>query len=86
MAQLLILDFSYRLRSNRPSGSHERIRRGTPKTMQLKRSETKNMTHKTVAEILIETLMAAGVTRIYGVVGDSLNGILEEIRRGGKIE
>jgi len=44
------------------------------------------MTHKTVAEILIETLMAAGVTRIYGVVGDSLNGILEEIRRGGKIE
>jgi pyruvate dehydrogenase (quinone) len=44
------------------------------------------MTHKTVAEILIETLTAAGVTRIYGVVGDSLNGILEEIRRSGKIE
>jgi pyruvate dehydrogenase (quinone) len=44
------------------------------------------MTHKTVAEILIETLVAAGVTRIYGVVGDSLNGILEEIRRSGKIE
>jgi pyruvate dehydrogenase (quinone) len=44
------------------------------------------MTHKTVAEILIETLIAAGVTRIYGVVGDSLNGILEEIRRSGKIE
>jgi pyruvate dehydrogenase (quinone) len=44
------------------------------------------MTHKPVAEILIETLVAAGVTRIYGVVGDSLNGILEEIRRSGKIE
>jgi pyruvate dehydrogenase (quinone) len=44
------------------------------------------MTQKTVAEILIETLIAAGVTRIYGVVGDSLNGILEEIRRSGKIE
>src|SRR6266478_8520990 len=44
------------------------------------------MTQKTVAEILVETLIAAGVTRIYGVVGDSLNGILEEIRRSGKIE
>jgi hypothetical protein len=26
------------------------------------------MTQKTVAEILVETLIAAGVTRIYGVV------------------
>ena len=32
------------------------------------------MTQKTVAEIFVETLIAAGVTRIYGVVGDSLNG------------
>src|SRR5260370_32897235 len=44
------------------------------------------MTEKTVAEILVETLIAAGVTRIYGVVGDSLNGILEEMRRSKKIE
>jgi pyruvate dehydrogenase (quinone) len=44
------------------------------------------MTQKTVAEIFIETLVAAGVTRIYGVVGDSLNGILEEVRRSKKIE
>jgi pyruvate dehydrogenase (quinone) len=44
------------------------------------------MTQKTVAEIFIETLIAAGVTRIYGVVGDSLNGILEEVRRTKKIE
>ena len=44
------------------------------------------MKQKTVAEILIETLIAAGVTRICGVVGDSLNGILEEIRRSNKIE
>jgi pyruvate dehydrogenase (quinone) len=34
------------------------------------------MTQKTVAEIFIETLIAAGVARIYGVVGDSLNGIV----------
>jgi len=44
------------------------------------------MTQKTVAEIFIETLIAAGVTRIYGVVGDSLNGILEEVRRSKKLE
>src|SRR5580704_8445442 len=44
------------------------------------------MTQKTVAEIFVETLVAAGVTRIYGVVGDSLNGILEQIRRNKKIE
>ena len=44
------------------------------------------MTQKTVAEIFIETLIAAGVTRIYGVVGDSLNGILEEVRRSKKID
>src|ERR1700756_4139331 len=44
------------------------------------------MTQKTVAEIFIETVVAAGVTRIYGVVGDSLNGILEEVRRSKKIE
>jgi pyruvate dehydrogenase (quinone) len=44
------------------------------------------MTRKTVAEMLVETMIAAGVTRIYGVVGDSLNGILEQIRRSKKIE
>jgi pyruvate dehydrogenase (quinone) len=44
------------------------------------------MTQKTVAEIFVETLIAAGVTRIYGVVGDSINGVLEEIRRSKKIE
>jgi pyruvate dehydrogenase (quinone) len=43
------------------------------------------MTQKTVAGILVETLIAAGVKRIYGVVGDSLNGILEEIRRSKKV-
>ena len=41
---------------------------------------------KTVAGIFVETLIAAGVTRIYGVVGDSLNGLLEQIRLSKKIE
>jgi hypothetical protein len=48
-------------------------------------AKKQNMTQKTVAGILVETLIAAGVKRIYGVVGDSLNGILEEIRRSKKV-
>jgi pyruvate dehydrogenase (quinone) len=34
-----------------------------------------------VAERLIETLSAAGVLRIYGLVGDSLNAITDSLRR-----
>src|ERR1700733_9242963 len=41
---------------------------------------------KSVADQFIETLAAAGVKRIYGVVGDSLNGITDSLRRQGKIE
>jgi pyruvate dehydrogenase (quinone) len=44
------------------------------------------MAQKLVAEIMIETLVAAGVKRIYGVVGDSLNGLLEEIRKSKDVE
>jgi pyruvate dehydrogenase (quinone) len=40
----------------------------------------------TVAEQLAEVLAAAGVKRIYGIVGDSLNGLTDAIRRQGKIE
>jgi pyruvate dehydrogenase (quinone) len=39
-----------------------------------------------VAEVIVETLIAAGVRRIYGVVGDSLNGLTESLRKSGKIE
>jgi len=38
------------------------------------------MTNKNVAEVLVDTLVAAGVNRIYGVAGDSLNGITDSIR------
>ncbi len=40
----------------------------------------------TVAESLVATLAAAGVKRIYGIVGDSLNGIIDEIRKQKTIE
>src|SRR6201984_1034701 len=41
---------------------------------------------KTVADHFAETLAAAGVKRIYGIVGDSLNGLTDSIRRQGQIE
>jgi pyruvate dehydrogenase (quinone) len=41
---------------------------------------------RTVADQFSEILAAAGVKRIYGIVGDSLNGITDAIRRQGKIE
>src|SRR4030095_5807465 len=36
---------------------------------------------KKVADVLVDTRAAQGVERIYGVAGDSLNGITESIRR-----
>ncbi len=39
-----------------------------------------------VADQIAETLAAAGVKRIYGVVGDSLNGLTDALRRQGRIE
>jgi pyruvate dehydrogenase (quinone) len=41
---------------------------------------------KRVAEIFIDTLLNAGVKRVYGVVGDSLNGLTEIIRKSKQIE
>jgi pyruvate dehydrogenase (quinone) len=35
---------------------------------------------KNVADLLVDVLAGAGVRRIYGVVGDSLNGITDSIR------
>ncbi|MGV7030296.1 ubiquinone-dependent pyruvate dehydrogenase [Methylobacterium symbioticum] len=39
-----------------------------------------------VADLVVETLQEAGVRRIYGVVGDSLNAITEAIRARGVID
>ena len=44
------------------------------------------MATKTVADLLVQTLAAAGVERIYGVSGDSLNGITDSIRRQKQIQ
>jgi len=39
-----------------------------------------------VADQFVEILAAAGVKRIYGIVGDSLNGLTDALRHQGKIE
>src|SRR3546814_18806493 len=41
---------------------------------------------KTIAAEIVDQLVLTGVQRVHGVVGDSLNGITEEIRQNKKIE
>lgn len=44
------------------------------------------MAQQTIAELIADTLEAAGVKRVYGVTGDSLNGLSDALRRKGTIE
>jgi pyruvate dehydrogenase (quinone) len=41
---------------------------------------------RTGADLIVETLQTAGVERVYGVAGDSLNGITDSLRRFKSIE
>src|SRR5260221_7984675 len=41
---------------------------------------------KKVAELVVDVLLQAGVQRIYGVAGDSLNGITDSIRTRNNVE
>jgi thiamine pyrophosphate-dependent acetolactate synthase large subunit-like protein len=38
-----------------------------------------------VADALVETAVRAGVERVYGVIGDSLNPVGDAIRRDGRL-
>jgi len=44
------------------------------------------MAMKTVAHLLVDVLTEAGVKRVYGVSGDSLNGITDSIRSTGVLD
>ncbi|MEW9533478.1 pyruvate dehydrogenase [Microbispora sp. NPDC049125] len=44
------------------------------------------MARQTIAEQLVEILAGTGVRRVYGVVGDSLNPVIDAIRRTGGID
>ncbi len=37
-----------------------------------------------VADVIVDTLISAGVSRVYGVSGDSLNGVTDSIRARSK--
>ena len=41
--------------------------------------------HPTIADVVVATLKASGVRRIYGLPGDSLNGLTDALRRDGEI-
>ena len=41
---------------------------------------------RSVAEHLVDTLAQAGVRRVYGIVGDSLNPVTDAIRRSGTVK
>lgn len=43
------------------------------------------MPRQRVADLLVDTLLFAGVERIYGVAGDSLNGITDSVRQRDNI-
>ena len=43
------------------------------------------MSSRNVARLIVDTLEQAGVERIFGVVGDSLNGLTEVLRETGRI-
>jgi pyruvate dehydrogenase (quinone) len=41
---------------------------------------------RTIAEVIVESLKNAGVKRVYGLPGDSLNGFTDAIRKDGTLE
>lgn len=51
-----------------------------------KKHEKKGAIMTTVAEHLVEALVTAGVRRIYGVVGDSLNSIVDAVHHNKNME
>jgi pyruvate dehydrogenase (quinone) len=44
-----------------------------------------NVVSATVADVMVATLKASGVRRVYGIPGDSLNGFTDALRRDGAI-
>jgi pyruvate dehydrogenase (quinone) len=59
--------------------------RGDPRRLTFMQSEEMFMS-KTASEYLVEALEKTGVKRVYGVVGDSLNGFTDAMRRRKSID
>src|SRR5258708_20839294 len=41
---------------------------------------------QTIADVFVEHLVHAGVQRLYGIVGDSLNPVVDAVRRNGQLQ
>ena len=41
---------------------------------------------KNIAQLMVDTLVQAGVERVYGLPGDSLNGFTDSIRKQKKLQ
>src|SRR5438270_702063 len=41
---------------------------------------------RNVSDVVVDVLADAGVTQIFGVTGDALNGFVDAMRRDGRIE
>ncbi|EQD33644.1 protein containing Thiamine pyrophosphate enzyme, partial [mine drainage metagenome] len=41
---------------------------------------------RTVADVIVETLVSCGVKRIYGIPGDSIDPLVDSIRRNKEIQ
>jgi pyruvate dehydrogenase (quinone) len=70
---------------NSPRASCLRLRKSRPRSpsgrARIEREGGNAMGKKSVADLLVDTLVSRGVSRVYGVAGDSLNGITDSIRR-----
>src|SRR2546427_11770774 len=44
------------------------------------------MARRTVGELYVDLIARAGVRRLYGVVGDSLNPVVDAVRRNRAVE
>ena len=42
-------------------------------------------TRTSVADVMVATLKASGVRRVYGLPGDSINGFTDALRRDGEV-
>ena len=40
---------------------------------------------RTIADVMVATLKASGVRRVYGLPGDSINGFTDALRRDGEV-
>src|SRR5690349_25089136 len=71
----------------RPSGRRERV---TAATVEGSTRDTegmrRSMAKENVSEHFVDILARAGVKRLYGVVGDSLNPVVDAVRRHADLE